>query len=1187
MKKRILALILAVMMLVGIVPVTAFAADAAENNSVSITFAASDASEGFIFKPQKITVADGLAEKYGLTNDASVNGPTFLDVLIAAHIQKYGDAFTKEKISDYLSVGSSGMISKAFEKAATSTSFFYNGDMPKDSNGTGYMANAAVVKEGDIVEFWFYQDSYWMDYYTFFTQREKTVSVNQEFELTLKGFMAMNTMAGTTTAAPASAPVNATSGKDVLTVNTVNADGSLSAAIGELTPDSNGKIKMKFDVPGEYIVTVSGFCDDATMGEDSLPVVLPWCKVSVVGSDWKNFRNSDVNMGITNAPTPIVKDKVNLKWKAKLGTGWAASPSIQIIVDDALVTIVGTTIYKLDLQTGEVLAKGTLVDSTSYGYTPMTYADGMIFCPLSGGKIQAVDAKTLKSLWVYTDPLGGQALSPIAYSDGCIYTGFWNSETKDANFVCIDVYEDDPSEMTEAKSAVWTHKQPGGFYWAGSLVVGDAVIVGTDDGASGSNGDSHLYSFNKKTGAVISDLVLTGAGDQRSTISYDETGEKIYFTTKGGFLCSAKLDKNTGVVSKLKTHDNKAQSTSTPVVYKGKVYYGAGSGISSTGSSGNIVVADADTLEILYAVGLKGYPQCSVLLSTAYEESTGYIYIYSTYNNKPGGISMIKTKADNDKAEGAELIEIFDAKGFENYCITSLICGTDGTIYYKNDSGNIFAVGTNNAYTTGIGVSIASGAIELDSPFSVTTYEYEAVVPVGTESFDILINKTEGTDIDLSIEENETIENPEDNVNFSILSDETDKITYRVSMPETGKATPFIKLTNGSDTRTYKVHVRYEKTDSTLSVLKVNNSNAFPTGTSGVIVFDKEFSPDITDYTADISGIGKNFYNVWPVAADKNASVKVYAVENVNPDRVNEDGTINITSTNNGKNRYAVYPDDKNKSTVVKIEVTAEDGKTKTNYTVTFINQAVTVKKDETDGKVYAYQYGEKYAGEKGWILNDEGYYYVQDDAEVVTGWLEINGTWYYLDADNNGKMVTGWARIDGNWYYMNGSGAMLTGWQQIGGKWYYLSDSGAMLTGWQSVGGKWYYLSGSGAMLTGWQQVGGKWYYLNGSGAMVTGWAQIGGKWYYLNGSGAMLTGWQSIGGKWYYLSGSGAMVTGWAYVNGNWYYMNGNGAMVTGWQQIGGKWYYFNSSGAMLTGTQKINGKTYRFDSKGVWVS
>lgn len=387
MKKKILALILAVMMLVGIVPVTAFAADAAENNSVSITFAASDASEGFIFKPQKITVADGLAEKYGLTNDASVNGPTFLDVLIAAHIQKYGDAFTKEKISDYLSVGSSGMISKAFGKAATSTSFFYNGDMPKDSNGTGYMANAAVVKEGDIVEFWFYQDSYWMDYYTFFTQREKTVSVNQEFELTLKGFMAMNTMAGTTTAAPASAPVNATSGKDVLTVNTVNADGSLSAAIGELTPDSNGKIKMKFDVPGEYIVTVSGFCDDATMGEDSLPVVLPWCKVSVVGSDWKNFRNSDVNMGITNAPTPIVKDKVNLKWKAKLGTGWAASPSIQIIVDDALVTIVGTTIYKLDLQTGEVLAKGTLVDSTSYGYTPMTYADGMIFCPLSGGKI--------------------------------------------------------------------------------------------------------------------------------------------------------------------------------------------------------------------------------------------------------------------------------------------------------------------------------------------------------------------------------------------------------------------------------------------------------------------------------------------------------------------------------------------------------------------------------------------------------------------------------------------------------------------------------------------------------------------------------------------------------------------------------------------------------------------------------
>ena len=61
-----------------------------------------------------------------------------------------------------------------------------------------------------------------------------------------------------------------------------------------------------------------------------------------------------------------------------------------------------------------------------------------------------------------------------------------------------------------------------------------------------------------------------------------------------------------------------------------------------------------------YVIGLKGYPQSSLLMSTAYEESTGYIYLYSTYNMTLGGVSMVKTKPDNTKAEGAELTEIYD-----------------------------------------------------------------------------------------------------------------------------------------------------------------------------------------------------------------------------------------------------------------------------------------------------------------------------------------------------------------------------------------------------------------------------------------------------------------------------------------------------------------------------------------------
>lgn len=87
----------------------------------------------------------------------------------------------------------------------------------------------------------------------------------------------------------------------------------------------------------------------------------------------------------------------------------------------------------------------------------------MVFVGLSGGKVQVFDAKTLESLWVYTDDLGGQPNSTITYKDGYVYTGFWNNETKDANYVCLSVADEDPEDGFEEKTASWTHTQAGGL----------------------------------------------------------------------------------------------------------------------------------------------------------------------------------------------------------------------------------------------------------------------------------------------------------------------------------------------------------------------------------------------------------------------------------------------------------------------------------------------------------------------------------------------------------------------------------------------------------------------------------------------------------------------------------------------------------------------------------------------------
>ena len=59
-------------------------------------------------------------------------------------------------------------------------------------------------------------------------------------------------------------------------------------------------------------------------------------------------------------------------------------------------------------------------------------------------------------------------------------------------------------------------------------------------------------------------------------------------------------------------------------------------------------------------------------------------------------------------------------------------------------------------------------------------------------------------------------------------------------------------------------------------------------------------------------------------------------------------------------------------------------------------------------------------------------------------GWGQNDaGKWLYYE---NNKPVTGWKQIDGTWYYFDAAGLMQAGgWQEISGKWYYFYPDGAM----------------------------------------------------------------------------------------------------------------------------------------------
>ena len=85
--------------------------------------------------------------------------------------------------------------------------------------------------------------------------------------------------------------------------------------------------------------------------------------------------------------------------------------------------------------------------------------------------------------------------------------------------------------------------------------------------------------------------------------------------------------------------------------------------------------------------------------------------------------------------------------------------------------------------------------------------------------------------------------------------------------------------------------------------------------------------------------------------------------------------------------------------------------------------------------------------------------------AVVKFGWnKDTKGNWTYV-VDSKGTKATGWVNDQGTWYYLNAEGIMQTGWVKDNGTWYYLKSSGAMATGWYQVGGNWYYSYASGAL--------------------------------------------------------------------------------------------------------------------------
>lgn len=101
-------------------------------------------------------------------------------------------------------------------------------------------------------------------------------------------------------------------------------------------------------------------------------------------TDWPLFRKNDENNGVVDVRTPITAEDTVLVWANKLGEGYSGGAvGSPIIVGGYLYTYSGTTIMKVDKETGLILKTGTMVGGSSFAINTATYAEGMIFIGLS------------------------------------------------------------------------------------------------------------------------------------------------------------------------------------------------------------------------------------------------------------------------------------------------------------------------------------------------------------------------------------------------------------------------------------------------------------------------------------------------------------------------------------------------------------------------------------------------------------------------------------------------------------------------------------------------------------------------------------------------------------------------------------------------------------------------------------
>ena len=351
----------------------------------------------------------------------------------------------------------------------------------------------------------------------------------------------------------------------------------------------------------------------------------------------------------------------------KFGVNYADAPSVPAVYGEDMYFVRADTLYRLDAKTLTEEASCALNGDAGYGIVSVTKYDELVFCPLDEGRLDCVNAGTMKVLWSYEDEDGGQCLTHAVCDGERVWAGFWNGERYDAALVCLDALTGE---------TLWRVTHTGGFYRSDPVVDGDYLLIGSDNGSGKEKDPSALYCLDKTTGKTADTLPLTG--DCRSTVTQGPDG-RYYVPTKGGYLYSFVM--RDGKLGDLRAYPLAGEATSEPVFVGG--YAVVGDRGSRNGTPGLRCVKTDFTGDVF--IPTDGYCQCRP--AVLYEKACTRL-VFTT--NTPAG------KLQSVAFDGERFTDAADWFAPEapmtGYCAWPVIDDGAGTLYYKNDSEYIFVL---------------------------------------------------------------------------------------------------------------------------------------------------------------------------------------------------------------------------------------------------------------------------------------------------------------------------------------------------------------------------------------------------------------------------------------------------------------------------------------------------------------